>query len=94
MYDYRLNLFCKVYYGLQLLDSFGIVQVFLISGNVINIFVERIIVIIELDINILEEMLKIMLWKIIVVNEFFNSFNSLEFILKKKLVLLFQYFLF
>lgn len=62
---------------------------FLISGNVINIFVERIIVIIELDINILEEMLKIMLWKIIVVNEFFNSFNSLEFILKKKLVLLF-----
>lgn len=62
---------------------------FLISGNVINIFVERIIVIIELDINIFEEMLKIMLWKIIVVNEFFNSFNSLEFILKKKLVLLF-----
>lgn len=87
--DHRLNLFCKVHHGSQLLDSSGTVQVPLISGNVINIPVERITVTTEPDINISEEMSKTMLWKTIVANESSNSLNSLESTSKKKLVLSF-----
>lgn len=89
MHDHRLNLFCKVHHGSQLLDSSGTVQVPLISGNVINIPVERITVTTEPDINISEEMSKTMLWKTIVANESSNSLNSLESTSKKKLVLSF-----
>lgn len=89
MHDHRLNLFCKVHHGSQLLDSSGTVQVPLISGNVINIPVERITVTTEPDINISEEMSKTMLWKTIVANESSNSLNSLESTSKKKLVLTF-----
>ncbi|XP_052721833.1 sodium bicarbonate cotransporter 3-like isoform X2 [Crassostrea angulata] len=74
----------EVHHGSQLLDSSGTVQVPLISGNVINIPVERITVTTEPDINISEEMSKTMLWKTIVANESSNSLNSLESTSKKK----------
>lgn len=89
MHDHKFNSFCKVHHGSQLLDSSGTVQVPLISGNVINIPVERITVTTEPDINISEEMSKTMLWKTIVANESSNSLNSLESTSKKKLVLTF-----
>ena len=69
-----------------MLDSSGTVQVPLISGNIINIPVERITVTTQPEINISEEMSKTMLWKTIVANESSNSLTNLEAAEKKKWV--------
>ncbi|XP_061165434.1 sodium bicarbonate cotransporter 3-like [Saccostrea echinata] len=70
--------------GSQVLNSSGTVQVPLISGNVINIPVERITVTTEPDINISEEMSKSTIWKTIVANESSNSLTKLEASSQKK----------
>lgn len=76
----------QTHHGSQVLNSSGTVQVPLISGNVINIPVERITVTTEPEINISEEMSKTTLWKTIVANESFNSLTNLEASSQKRFV--------